>query len=60
MFGTTQSRPFVYDFGPGLTTDTYPSLPQGQGVDGLKYKKNWDGIRYYVTRYSHDRCKFIT
>ncbi|KAM6494239.1 hypothetical protein JOM56_010600 [Amanita muscaria] len=53
LFGVTQSRPFVYDFGPGVTSTTYPSLPRG--VDGLKYKegrgRNEPG--FYVTTYQH-------
>ncbi|KAI0300359.1 hypothetical protein BC826DRAFT_886024, partial [Russula brevipes] len=27
LFGATQSRPFVYDFGPDVSRETYPSLP---------------------------------
>ncbi|RDB17833.1 hypothetical protein Hypma_000829 [Hypsizygus marmoreus] len=51
LFGATQSRPFVYDFGPGVTSSTYPSLPEAQGIDGLKRKKG--SIGYYVTKYPH-------
>ncbi|KAF9013533.1 hypothetical protein BDQ17DRAFT_1404998 [Cyathus striatus] len=28
FFGVTQSRPFVYDFGSGVTEETYPSVPK--------------------------------
>ncbi|KAI9465580.1 hypothetical protein BJY52DRAFT_1202296 [Lactarius psammicola] len=52
LFGATQSRPFVYDFGPAVRPETYPSLPRTQGNDGLKYKKGWD-IGFYVTKYDH-------
>ncbi|KAJ7288208.1 hypothetical protein C8J57DRAFT_1445642 [Mycena rebaudengoi] len=41
MFGVTQSRPFVLDFGPGVTGATYPDL-------GDKHRGG-----YYVTKYSH-------
>ena len=53
LFGATHSRPFVYDFGPGVTLDTYPHLPQTRGFDGLKRKKDLSGIGYYVTTYYH-------
>jgi WD40 repeat protein len=53
LFGATQSRPFVYDFGPAVKPETYPSLPPSQGKDGLKYKKGWDRIGFYVTKYDH-------
>ncbi|KAI0052702.1 hypothetical protein FA95DRAFT_1553360 [Auriscalpium vulgare] len=53
LFGATQSRPFVYDFGPGVTPDTYPPLPRSHGDDGLPYKKGYDNIGFYVTKYSH-------
>ena len=54
LFGATQSRPFVYDFGPAVRPETYPSLPPTQGNDGLKYKKKgWDRIGFYVTKYDH-------
>jgi WD40 repeat protein len=44
LFGATQSRPFVYDFGPGVTHDTYP---------WVQYPSDADSFNYYVTRYSH-------
>jgi WD40 repeat protein len=53
LFGATQSRPFVYDFGPAVRPETYPSLPPTQGNDGLKYKKGLDRIGFYVTKYDH-------
>lgn len=57
LFGATQSRPFVYDFGPGVTHDTYPRLPVAAAgrYDGLKRKKGMDDIGYYVTKYRHSR-----
>ncbi|KAF5353102.1 hypothetical protein D9758_008705 [Tetrapyrgos nigripes] len=48
LFGATDSRPFVYDFGPGVTQDTYPAVK----ADGLKTKRS-NPIAYYVTKYSH-------
>ncbi|KAF8073772.1 hypothetical protein FPV67DRAFT_1621197 [Lyophyllum atratum] len=53
LYGATQSRPFVYDFGPGVDLETYPALPEGRGIDGLKRKKGSSGIGYYVTKYPH-------
>ncbi|KAI9573615.1 hypothetical protein HD554DRAFT_2202280 [Boletus coccyginus] len=63
LFGATQSRPFVYDFGPGVMTDTYPLItPTGpnnvagrRGIreDRLKLERN--GIGYHVLKYSHRR-----
>jgi len=51
LFGATESRPFVYDFGPGITEDTYPSLHHSQG---LKQKKGSNGVSFYVTKYHHN------
>ncbi|KAJ3791161.1 hypothetical protein GGU10DRAFT_301445 [Lentinula aff. detonsa] len=48
VFGATDSRPFVYDFGPNVTHDTYPQLTPSPG---LKPRRSVPG--YYVTRYSH-------
>ncbi|KAJ7644235.1 hypothetical protein FB45DRAFT_975799 [Roridomyces roridus] len=42
LFGVTQSRPFVLDFGPGLSTNTFPPL------GNLNEK-----LDYYVTQYLH-------
>ncbi|KAF9242517.1 hypothetical protein BU15DRAFT_72635 [Melanogaster broomeanus] len=65
LFGATQSRPFVYDFGPGVTNDTYPSIAvrgastsavrgrAGSTDDRLTLKSN--GIGYHVSKYSHTR-----
>lgn len=63
LFGATQSRTFVYDFGPGITKDTYPLIPptpsnavtgrRGIAEDRLKVEKN--GIGYHVSKYSHRR-----
>jgi len=53
LFGATQSRPFVYDFGPSVRPETYPSLPTTRGNDGLSYKKGLDRIGFYVTKYDH-------
>lgn len=63
LFGATQSRPFVYDFGPGVTRDTHPPIsPTTQNAvagrrrivdDRLKLEK--DGIGYHVLKYSHRR-----
>ncbi|KAH7911737.1 hypothetical protein BJ138DRAFT_1062591 [Hygrophoropsis aurantiaca] len=57
LFGATQSRPFVYDFGPGVTEATYPVLPPSPNRldDTLRMKKNGPG--YYVTRYNHRRTQ---
>lgn len=52
-YGATQSRPFVYDFGPDVTVNTYPNLPRGRGIDGLKRRKGSTDIGYYVTKYNH-------
>jgi WD40 repeat protein len=54
LFGATQSRPFVYDFGPDVSRETYPSLPATRGKkDGLAYKKGLEHIGFYVTKYDH-------
>ncbi|KAF8895367.1 hypothetical protein BD779DRAFT_1434247 [Infundibulicybe gibba] len=53
LFAATQSRPFVYDFGPYVNHNTYPLLPDGL-IDGLKRKKKHAGLPgYYVTKYKH-------
>ncbi|KAF5314821.1 hypothetical protein D9619_007209 [Psilocybe cf. subviscida] len=54
FFGVTQSRPFVYDFGPGVSLDTYPPIPQGRGVDNLKQKKGASRATYHVLRREHN------
>ncbi|THU81234.1 hypothetical protein K435DRAFT_694013 [Dendrothele bispora CBS 962.96] len=48
LFGATESRPFVYDFGPGVTKDTYPFIKP----DNLRKNKS-NPISYYVTKYTH-------
>ncbi|KAF8627481.1 hypothetical protein AX17_006293 [Amanita inopinata Kibby_2008] len=53
LFGATQSRPFVYDFGPGVTFNTYPNLPRARGIDGLRVKKGQRDPGFYVTTYRH-------
>jgi WD40 repeat protein len=55
LFGATESRPFVYDFGPSVKPETYPSLPSTctRGKDGLSFKKGLDHIGFYVTKYNH-------
>ena len=53
LFGATQSRPFVLDFGPDLREDTYPTLKLShRDEEGLK-KRDKTGIGFYVTRYDH-------
>ncbi|KLO15941.1 hypothetical protein SCHPADRAFT_235177 [Schizopora paradoxa] len=49
LFGATQRRPFVYDFGPGVTTTTYPTL-EATEADGLKLQKNGIGYQGYLGR----------
>ncbi|KAJ7781814.1 hypothetical protein DFH07DRAFT_909605 [Mycena maculata] len=44
LFGVTQSRPFVLDFGPGITKNTHPYLGPDKGLDAFGY---------YVTKYTH-------
>ncbi|KAJ7795596.1 hypothetical protein B0H14DRAFT_2918897 [Mycena olivaceomarginata] len=53
LFGVTQSRPFVLDFGPGITETTYPDL--GFSSRGFSHfnQKGADGFGYYVTKYLH-------
>lgn len=59
LFGVTQSRPFVYDFGPGVTKDTYPPLPpvpsrrRGFPEERLILERN--GITYHAPKFSHRR-----
>ncbi|KAJ7695949.1 hypothetical protein B0H17DRAFT_1054254 [Mycena rosella] len=53
LFGVTQSRPFVLDFGPGVAQNTYPDLgPSSRGFAHLN-QKGVDGFGYYVTKYQH-------
>ncbi|KAI6106333.1 hypothetical protein EDD16DRAFT_191996 [Pisolithus croceorrhizus] len=55
LFGATQSRSFVYDFGPGVTMDTYPSVPPAshRTIDRYLRPMN-DGIGYYALKYDHN------
>ncbi|KAL0961337.1 hypothetical protein HGRIS_006293 [Hohenbuehelia grisea] len=55
LFGATQSRPFVYDFGPGVSPSTFPALPPSHPNDGLKpdRRRRANGAGYYVTKYHH-------
>ncbi|KAH9941073.1 hypothetical protein B0H21DRAFT_555617 [Amylocystis lapponica] len=53
VFGATQSRPFVLDFGPDVGVDTYPPLLRTQG-EGLK-RRDKSGHGFYVTKYNHRR-----
>ncbi|KAL0069853.1 hypothetical protein AAF712_003123 [Marasmius tenuissimus] len=50
MFGVTERRPFVYDFGPGVTPNTYPDIPS----EGLRQRKS-NPVSFYVTKYSHSK-----
>lgn len=50
LFGATQSRPFVYDFGSGVDRDTFPNV-RFNARDGLRQ----DGVGFYVTKYKHSR-----
>lgn len=52
LFGATQSRPFVLDFGPGVNERTYPSIPHAGGRLNSALRTT-DGIRYNVTAYQH-------
>ncbi|KAI0320545.1 hypothetical protein OF83DRAFT_1281110 [Amylostereum chailletii] len=46
VFGATQSRVFAYDFGPGVTDDTYPRTD-------VQLRRNKKRPGYYVTKYGH-------
>lgn len=48
LFGATGRRPFVYDFGPGVTAETYPTFETSEG-DGLSLEP--DGIGYRAIYY---------
>ncbi|KAG6335563.1 hypothetical protein ID866_3526 [Astraeus odoratus] len=57
LFGATQSRSFVYDFGPGVTRDTYPSVPTSPNrIIDRHLRLNHDGVDYYVLKYNHNRA----
>ncbi|KAF8158980.1 hypothetical protein K438DRAFT_1776881 [Mycena galopus ATCC 62051] len=59
LFGATESRPFVLDFGPGITETTYPDLgPSASGYTRCNEKGVTGGTvasgpGFYVTRYLH-------
>lgn len=61
LFGATQSRSFVYDFGPGVGVGTYPALPQAvSAATGPRNRRGLDdslrtsdGLDYMVTKYIH-------
>ena len=54
LFGVSQARPFVYDFGPGVMEDTYPSLPLSR-AEARALKKQGNGPGYYVTTWRHSQ-----
>ncbi|CCL99264.1 uncharacterized protein FIBRA_01279 [Fibroporia radiculosa] len=54
LFGATQSRPFVLDFGAHTQEDTYPSLSSNHREEGLK-KRDRSGAGFYVTKYTHSQ-----
>lgn len=54
LFGATQSRPFVLDFGPDSREETYPPLHFNHREENLR-KRDKSGIGFYVTKYSHGR-----
>ncbi|OCH84909.1 hypothetical protein OBBRIDRAFT_763676 [Obba rivulosa] len=56
VFGATQSRAFVLDFGPNVKEDTYPGLPRNHREDGLK-RRDKSGVGFYVTKYTHGRTR---
>ena len=59
LFGATQSRPFILDFGPDVGVETYPDLPRLQKAPPRNRRRIddslWteDGLRYAVTKYLH-------
>lgn len=54
LFGVNQARPFVYDFGPGIVEDTYPSFLLSR-AEARVLKKQRDGPGYYVTTWRHSQ-----
>lgn len=61
LFGATQSRSFVYDFGPGVTKDTYPSVPPASYRTIDRHLRPMDdGIDYYTLKYNHNRVGIHT
>ena len=55
LFGASQSRPFVYDFGPGVTRSTYPAITHSKARVDNSLKPVGDGINYRVMTYRHKR-----
>lgn len=55
LFGANQSRPFVYDFGGGVSMCTFPKISAYDGTDALGREQGSSGVSYYVTKYNHDR-----
>ncbi|KAF5311604.1 hypothetical protein D9611_009429 [Ephemerocybe angulata] len=53
LFGATEMRPFVYDFGPDATVDMFPSIAAGPRAnrEGLKHKPGV--LSYRVSKYRH-------
>ncbi|EMD39550.1 hypothetical protein CERSUDRAFT_45899 [Gelatoporia subvermispora B] len=56
VFGATQSRAFVLDFGPNVKEETYPGLSRNYREDGLK-RRDKSGVGFYVTKYTHGRTR---
>ena len=54
LFGVNQARPFVYDFGPGVIEDTYPSFLLSR-AEARVLKKQGDSPGYYVTTWRHSQ-----
>lgn len=54
LFGVTQARPFVYDFGQGVVEDTHPSFRLSRS-EIRALKKQADGPGYYVTTWRHSQ-----
>lgn len=54
LFGVSQARPFVYDFGPSVAEDTYPSFPLSR-AEARALKKQGDSPGYYVTTWRHSQ-----
>ena len=52
LFGVTQARPFVYDFGQGVVEDTYPPFWSSK-AETRALKKLEGGPGYYVTTWRH-------
>ena len=54
LFGVTQARPFVYDFGHGVVEDTHPSFRLSR-AETRALKKQEGGPGYYVTTWRHSQ-----